>query len=234
MARARRFIERVHPKLLRDGLRARTSLPRRRDPFSRLSRHATDDADVHGGWREVRGQGVHLVGGRATVLEPRGAIRRPRRRRRRRFARSGEVLGGDWSGLDPARVGVRVGEGDAGEGARSGRRWGRAARWGTRRGDGAAAEAETETGTRGRGGQSSRRRFLRSGSGSAAAARSGRDAHVDGFRRARREEGAGYVRERPGGGHRRAARGRAVTDGRAGGYALGEMILRLILIAREY
>ena len=132
MARARRFIERVHPKLRNDGLRARTSRPRRRDPFSRLSRHATDDADVHGGRREVRGQGVHVVGGRATVLEPRRAFRRPRRRRRRRLARRG--VGGDRSGLDPARVGVRVNEGDAGEGARSGRR-----RRGGRRGGGRAA-----------------------------------------------------------------------------------------------
>ena len=47
--------------------------------------------------------------------------------------------------MDPARVGVRVNEGDAGEGARSGRRRRGGRRGGgTRRGDGAAAEAETE------------------------------------------------------------------------------------------
>ena len=79
---------------------------------------------------------------------------------------------------------------------------------GPRRRCAAEAEAETETDNRSRHSNPLRLRRRR---------RRGRDAHVDGFRRARREEGAWYVRERRGGGHRRAARGRAVTDERAAG-----------------
>ena len=97
MARARRFIR--HPKLLLRGLCARTSLPRRRAPRSGISHYVTDAIRVHDGWSEVWGQGVHVVGGFAAVLEPRRAFARPRRRGRDRIVR--RRVGGDWSGLDP-------------------------------------------------------------------------------------------------------------------------------------
>ena len=109
MAQARRFIERVHPKPRSGGLSARF-------PFVAALLFpgfspATDDADVHGGRREVRDKVFTLLAG-VRLFWSHGA-RSSSPPSPASSARSSRV-GGGRSGLDPARVGVRVNGGDAG------------------------------------------------------------------------------------------------------------------------